>query len=97
MDVEAWKDFQTACTSCYRLPLERRPANALCVEIGSPLDRCLLQPPDGRGVTRDGGTLDWLRSGGSALAYGVCCLASCPEVSSEDGHGVPSLPAGMTS
>ena len=44
--------------------------------------RCLaalLQPPDGRGVTGDGGTLDYLRSGGIVLAYGVCAAGALPK------------------
>lgn len=61
--------------------VERRPGNALNVEIGTPMPRCMLQPPDGRGVTKDGGTLDWLRSGGNEIAYGVCCAANCPKLS----------------
>lgn len=59
--------------------IERRPGNALNVEIGTPMPRCMLQPPDGRGVTKDGGTFDWLRSGGSELDYGACCAANCPK------------------
>lgn len=72
-------EFALTCTACYRLNIERRPGNALNVEIGTPLPRCLLQPPDGRGVTCDGGTLDYLRSGGNVLAYGVCAAGACPK------------------
>lgn len=75
----SWSQVRQACGSCKTPDLERRPANALNIEIGTPAARCLLQPPDGRGVTRDGGTLDWLRSGGSLLAYGRCSLEGCPK------------------
>ncbi len=71
--------FAAACQSCERPNIERRPGNALNVEIGTPHPRCLLKPPDGRGVTCDGGTLDYLRSGGSVLAYGLCEAATCPK------------------
>ncbi len=72
--------FSEACPHRRAPDLERRPGNALNVEIGAPLIRCLLQPPDGRGVTRDGGTLDWLRSGGSILSYGNCAEDCCPRL-----------------
>lgn len=51
----------------------RRPANALCVEIGEGRPRCLRQSPDGRGLA-------WYFSGGSELAYGVCSPVGCPQV-----------------
>jgi hypothetical protein len=70
-----------ACLSRRELRVERRPGNALNIEIGAPMPRCMFQPPDGRGVTRDGGTLDWLRSGGAELDYGICCADKCPKVS----------------
>jgi hypothetical protein len=69
-----------SCGSRQTLSPERRPANALNVEIGTPQPRCTLQPPDGRGVTKDGSTLDYLRSGGSILAYGLCTSAACPKL-----------------
>lgn len=72
--------FSAVCRSRREQRIERRPGNALNIEIGTPMARCLLQPPDGRGVTKDGGTLDWLRSGGSELDYGACCAESCPKL-----------------
>ena len=72
--------IQAICDARRELRTERRPGNALNVEIGAPLPRCMLQPPDGRGVTIDGGTLDWLRSGGSELDYGICGKANCPKM-----------------
>lgn len=71
--------FAAACKARQCPDIERRPGNALNVEIGTPQPRCLFKPPDGRGVTRDGSTLDYLRSGGSVLAYGLCEAASCPK------------------
>jgi hypothetical protein len=52
--------------------LERRRANALNVEIGSPSPRCTQKSPDGRGLL-------WWFSGGSLLSYGVCDIRNCPE------------------
>lgn len=75
-----WGRFSEGCTAGLEAPLERRPANALNIEIGAPSRRCSMQPPDGRGVTRDGSTLDYLRSGGSVLAYGRCEKAQCPKL-----------------
>ena len=73
--------LQVSATCKFRreMCIERRPGNALNVEIGTPMPRCMLKPPDGRGVTKDGGTLDWLRSGGKEMDYGVCCAVGCPE------------------
>lgn len=54
---------------------ERRPANALNIEIGSPALRCTLKPPaHWRGVPS---TLRWLGSGGSPLVLGEC-NQNCP-------------------
>jgi hypothetical protein len=72
--------IMAGCKYRHQLPVERRPGNALNVEIGAPLPRCTQKPPDGRGVTRDGGTLDYWRNGGSMLAYGLCEADSCPEL-----------------
>lgn len=72
-----WPEMAVQCCNRVQPLLERRPSNALNVEIGAPAARCLYRPPDGRGVTRDGGTMDYLRSGGSILAYGVCAQAAC--------------------
>lgn len=82
-----WGSYSARCSNRVEPRLERRPGNALNIEIGSPAPRCLHQPPDGRGVTRDGGTLDWLRSGGSVLAYGRCEAENCPRLPSESPDG----------
>ena len=62
--MSSFNTFAAICDSRQCLGIERRPGNALNIEIGTPLARCTLQPPDGRGTTKDGSTLDWLRSGG---------------------------------
>lgn len=70
--VELYFD-QVAAICRHRLEArqERRPGTRLVVEHVAPLARCVQQAPDGRGAA-------WLTSGGSMLAYGVCCLAGCP-------------------
>lgn len=71
-----------ACTSRVSPPLERRPANALNLEIGTPIPRCSFKPPAhwpvehvGRGR---GHVLRWLGSGGSPLVFGTCDR-DCPK------------------
>lgn len=68
---ERFDDLCALCPSRLELGIERRPANALNIEIGQPLSRCRLQSPDDRGAA-------WLLSGGSPLAYGVCSARVCP-------------------
>jgi hypothetical protein len=58
------------------MDVPRRPANALCIEVGTPATRCTMKPPEnwkGTGV----GAVRWLGSGGSPLVFGVCS-ADCP-------------------
>lgn len=69
--IQAPGGFDLDCPDRRQPDLERRPVNGLNVEIGTPLARCMRQSPDGRGAV-------WVLSGGSILAYGVCCRASCP-------------------
>jgi len=59
------------CPHQMDIDVERRPGNALNVEIGAPLPRCNRKSPDGRGLV-------WLMSGGSPLAYGNCTPLHCP-------------------
>ena len=67
-----WRDLARHCCNRIQPSAERRPVNGLNIEIGTPAARCLFRSPDGHGVTKDGSTLDWLRSGGDVLAYGRC-------------------------
>ncbi len=57
---------------------EKRPVNGLNVEQGYfVMDRCMQQPPvNVAGVAAD--AFRWLGSGGSELAFGVCCCSLCP-------------------
>lgn len=56
------------------LELPRRPANALCIEICTPVPRCTLKPPS---HWPEGMVLRWLASGGEALVLGKC-IGNCP-------------------
>ena len=67
----SFAEFKAACGALWHMEVERRPGNALNVEIGAAADRCSLQSPDGRGLA-------WFLSGGSKLAYGTCCASACP-------------------
>jgi len=66
-----FSELSAICPDRRELSVQRRPGNALNVEIGAPLPRCLLRSPDGRGLA-------WLASGGDVLAYGTCDRAACP-------------------
>lgn len=65
-----FSDLAARCPDARQPELERRPGNALNVEIGTPQRRCVRMSPDGRGAA-------WLLSGGSLLAYGPCSSAAC--------------------
>lgn len=72
----SWKELRASCAHRIELPLPRRPANALCVEIMGPLPRCTLKLPShwtGSGAS----ALRWLASGGSPLVLGRCSV-HCP-------------------
>lgn len=74
--TQAFSRYAERCPHRMMLAVERRPGNALNVEVGTPAPRCKLKPPtdwpeDGPSVTR------WLLSGGSALVLGPCSR-SCP-------------------
>jgi hypothetical protein len=74
-DVE-FEAFAATCTSRVALPTPRRHANALNVEVGTPLARCTRKLPEhwaGSGAS----ALRWLGSGGSPLVFGECS-ADCP-------------------
>lgn len=67
-----WSEIRQFCQRRIEPQPERRRVNGLNVEAsGASLSRCLLQSPDGLGMR-------WYASGGSVLAYGVCCRENCP-------------------
>jgi hypothetical protein len=62
--------------------VERRRANALCVEVGTPLPRCILKPS----TNTAGQKIDairWLGSGGSVFVFGACTPNNCPKENNE--------------
>jgi hypothetical protein len=72
-----WAELAKHCCNRVEPELLRRPVNGLNIEIGAPQPRCLFRSPDGRGFTKNGGSLDWYLSGGSVLDYGHCQQSEC--------------------
>lgn len=72
--MSAW--FDEPCDRRVLPRFERRPGNALNIEIGSPSVRCKDRVPDhwpeGMSSAR------WLLSGGSPLVLGTCSPGACP-------------------
>jgi hypothetical protein len=66
-----WEEVQRMCDQRRESKVAPRPVNGFNVETSKAADRCLSQSPDGRGLI-------YLQSGGSLLAYGVCCSSKCP-------------------
>jgi hypothetical protein len=60
------------CPHRIELELERRPGNALNVEIGAPAPRCINKRPDHWAKLGVNSSFRWLASGGSALVFGLC-------------------------
>lgn len=77
LPIKTFGEYSEGCPDKLGIPIERRPANALCVEYMEPAPRCKQQSPDGRGSI-------WLLSGGSPLAYGRCCRSQCPRLAERD-------------
>lgn len=69
----AFHRFADHCPHRLQPAVVRRPANALNIEIGSPMDRCILKEPDHWVVTGYGPR--WIFSGGSPLVFGCCTMA----------------------
>lgn len=73
-------EFGDGCESRLTAPWQplRRPVNGLNLESGYyHFNRCMNQPPvNAAGVPSD--AIRWIGSGGSELAFGVCCQSQCP-------------------
>lgn len=74
---ETWDARLESCRSRIVPTLERRPANALNVEIGQPVARCLNRKPEHWPASVS--ALRWIGSGGGALVFGHCSWAHCPD------------------
>lgn len=73
--AEGFARYCGACPHRIQPALERRPGNALNLEIGAPAARCTMRKPKHWGEV---GALRWLGSGGSPLVFGVCSASGCP-------------------
>lgn len=71
-----FKSYAEGCPNRVKLEVERRPGNALNVEVGTPAPRCKLQTPEHWGKAPS--VARWLASGGSALVLGRCAAGACP-------------------
>lgn len=73
--LERFSVVRESCGARVQPELERRPGNALNVEIGQPQARCINKRPEHwpEGVS----SLRWLASGGESLVFG-CCGGPCP-------------------
>jgi hypothetical protein len=74
-ETRASVEMMQECKSRIRIPLARRPGNALNVEIGQPADRCIQKRPHHWPNSMT--AIRWLASGGEALVFGCCC-PPCP-------------------
>lgn len=73
--LERFSVVRESCGARVQPNLERRPGNALNVEIGQPAARCLNKRPEH--WPKQASALRWIASGGEALVFGVCG-SSCP-------------------
>jgi hypothetical protein len=69
-------ELSELCPSRRDIGTPMRKANALNIEVGQPMPRCMDRSPDGRGAI-------YHLSGGSLLAYGKCCASGCPRTKIE--------------
>lgn len=75
LSTAAFRRYADGCPYRLTSEVERRPANALNLEIGAPLPRCRLRLPrewKGRDMAAR-----WLASGGTPFVFGLCSRA-CP-------------------
>lgn len=76
---QTFGEFSEGCNSKISPDLESRPANALNLEIGQPMPRCINSQPDNWPKDQGFG-IRWLASGGGPLVFGVCCAGNCPKL-----------------
>lgn len=70
-------NFRATCR-CRLVPeVERRPGNALNIEIGQPQPRCIEKKPEHWPESMSG--LRWLASGGNWSVFGLCSF-DCPRI-----------------
>jgi len=72
--LERFSVDRETCPSRRELAVERRPGNALNLEIGAPMPRCVERKPEHWG---DVSAIRWIASGGELLVFGLCA-GECP-------------------
>jgi hypothetical protein len=75
--AEAFQIYAESCPNLVQLGVQRRPGNALNLEIGAPMPRCKLRPPPSWGPKAPS-VARWLMSGGDPLVLGLCSRGACP-------------------
>jgi hypothetical protein len=73
--LERFSVVRESCPSRRELAVERRPGNALNIEIGTPMPRCVEKTPDH--WPNAGMATRWIASGGDVLVFGLCS-GECP-------------------
>lgn len=74
--LERFSVVRETCPSRRELAVERRPGNALNVEIGAAVPRCVERRPDHWPDAMS--SQRWIGSGGSLLVFGLC-VGECPK------------------
>lgn len=69
-------DVAERCASRVQAETHHRPCNGVNVEYYGGSYRCLNQKPDH--WPESATAIRWIKSGGSVLVFGECCLAGCP-------------------
>jgi hypothetical protein len=73
--LPTWRTYRETCHARLENQQLRRPANALNVEIGTAMDRCVAKRPSH--WPEHMSALRWIASGGAVLVFGLCSPA-CP-------------------
>lgn len=68
--LERFSVVRESCGSRVQTELQRRPSNALNLEIGQPMARCMNKRPDHWPESMS--ALRWIGSGGGAFVLGPC-------------------------
>jgi hypothetical protein len=71
-----WLEMSEGCSARRSPKLERRPGNALNIEIGQPAPRCIERLP--KHWPAGSSALRWIGSGGDVLVFGLCAFGPCP-------------------
>lgn len=74
--LERFSVVRESCPSRREMATERRPGNALNVEIGTAHPRCVERKPEHWPESMS--ALRWIASGGELLVFGLCA-GECPK------------------